>query len=301
MFNLLKSDLYRLFHGKMIYEIIVIMVVCSALAAWAVWFGTTSTFAEMVESNAQAAGETQPSVEAAGGGVTVSIDDTMAGNVSVRGVTYAFAQTFITGGFLSLLAAILTVLFLVGDFDTGFVKNLIGGRRAVYYLERLAVCAILCAIIVAVGLVATGVAFTVAGFGYREPDTIGSFIGFGALAWLHAFAYAAATAAVAWATRSKAASMVFACLVSSAIVGSVGAGLAAQFAGTVLPAWVADAVQWLPCANGRLFGEGARGLLSMEPGLGGFTMWQHVLIVAGVMAVVCSALAMVASRRRDIQ
>ena len=52
VFNLLKSDAYRLMHGKMLWVLTVALLVFVAGAVGLVWFGTTPEFAQMVNEQA---------------------------------------------------------------------------------------------------------------------------------------------------------------------------------------------------------------------------------------------------------
>ena len=53
MFNLLKSDVYRLVHGKMLWVGLAFLALVVVGAAGLVWFATTPEFAQMVNEQAQ--------------------------------------------------------------------------------------------------------------------------------------------------------------------------------------------------------------------------------------------------------
>lgn len=289
MFNLLKSDLYRLWHGKTLKSLGIALVLIAMLDVAVLWWATTPEVASALQGS-MTADVHQVSEEAAPAYTMVTFS-----------LSYVIAQNFVTGGVLSFAVSLVVALFFVQDFDSGYVKNLIGGQRRAYYGGRLVLCAVLSAVIVALAVASCALFLTIAGFEYTNPDTAGRFLCFMGLTWLVAFAYAVATAAVVWATRSKACGAVFAVVVSSGAAGSIVAALAVSFAGTVLPAFVGDAVQWLPAMSSRFFRTGAEGLFVAEAAPGGVVPWLHVLVVSGVLALVCGAIGFAANVRRDVK
>ena len=130
MFNLLKSDVYRLVHGKMLWVGLAFLALVVVGAAGLVWFATTPEFAQMVNEQAQE--------EARQSGATVTITSPNGAGLDAEEVqalnekvissrTYSYGNTFMVG-FLGLILAVLAALLASSDFDTGFAKNVLAGR-----------------------------------------------------------------------------------------------------------------------------------------------------------------------------
>lgn len=306
MFNLLKSDAYRLMHGKMLWALTVALLVFVAGAVGLVWFGTTPEFAQMV--NEQAA-QNMADSPGASGELSTSNDADLTGeevamlnDKSIDSRTYAYGQTFVTGGVLNMLAALFAALFLVSDFDTGFVKSVFAGRarRASYFAEKLVLCGAACALFLLVGMLAVDASYAIAGFSIERVEPMGEYWAWAGLAWLNAMAYVLITAVVAWATRSKAAAVAAAVVVAGGIAASL-IMLAAQALAPAFPMLV-EAVLWLPRSCTRLLGSGALDLFSSSQGvvLPGLAAPGHIALVSCAVISACAALSLTACKRRDV-
>lgn len=157
MFNLLKSDIYRLVHGKMLWVSLALTALFVVGAAGLVWFATTPQFAQMVAEQAEhdqqnatasdyrqddmslsaaettAEGTTEPTPEATAG-MAVRFTDGSGANLTPEEVetlnekelpsrTNAYAQVLVAGGVLAMIVSLVTAIFLASDFETGFAKN----------------------------------------------------------------------------------------------------------------------------------------------------------------------------------
>ncbi|MFR1638471.1 MAG: ATP-binding protein [Eggerthellaceae bacterium] len=162
MYNLLKSDLYRLVHGKMLWVALGCLVVLAAGSGWFVWFGTTlpgaSTTSELAWDSR----------------------------------THTYAQLLIEGGVLPIIVSIMVALLFAGDYETGFAKSVFAGRprRAPYFVERLALCGLLCAAFLLAGAFVADASFAVFGSAYQRVETVGEYWTWLGLAWLEAVARA---------------------------------------------------------------------------------------------------------------
>lgn len=307
MFNLLKSDIYRLVHGRMLWVSLALLIVFVAGVVGLVWFATTPVFAQMVNEQA----ETGQAAEMAGGVVTIvdgsgaelTPDEVETLNEKVLpSRTNSYAQTLISGGILALFVSLAVALFLVNDFETGFAKNVFAGRRrrVVYYLEKLMLCGVLTSVFLLVGIVLTDGGFLLAGFEYRFVETVGEYWGWVALAWLAVMTYATATGMVVLLTRSKAAGIAFAIIIATGILASLVMTVASALA-PALPV-LTDAVKWLPTFSVKLLGPGGIGLLSStgETALAGLTVPTQIALVSAVAIAACTALAAVFGPRKDV-
>ncbi|HIW75495.1 MULTISPECIES: hypothetical protein [Gordonibacter] len=308
MFNLLKSDIYRLVHGKFLWVGLAILVVYVALAVGLVWFGTTPTFAQMVNEQTETgqAAEVGPNATfriTDGSGANLSSEEVTSLNEKViPSRTYSYAQILISVGALTLLICLIIGELLLTDFEAGFAKNIFAGRgrRWVYYAEKLVLCAVVSAVFLLIGMALTDVGFALAGFEHRQTETLGEFWGWVVLAWLAVMMYATATAIAVGLTRSKAVSISFVILVSTGILASVVMTPVAALA-PALPI-LTDLMQWLPTSSVKLLGSGGIGLLSSVEGTAveGLTVPAQIALVAGVVIAACTALAVAVCPRKDV-
>ncbi|OUO88408.1 hypothetical protein B5F44_02825 [Gordonibacter urolithinfaciens] len=301
MFNLLKSDVYRLVHGKMLWVGLAFLALVVVGAAGLVW--TTPEFAQMVNEQAQE--------EARQSGATVTITSPNGAGLDAEEVqalnekvissrTYSYGNTFMVG-FLGLILAVLAALLASSDFDTGFAKNVLAGRgdRRAYFAEKLVLIAVLCGVFLLAGMLLSDAVYAVLGFSYERTETVGEYGSWAVLSWLVLTAYAFLGALIAWATRSKTVGVVFAALVPTGFLESMVLGAAAVLA-PAMPL-VGDAVQWLPLSVQQRLAAGGTGLFEAgASAVAGLPAAAQALIVFGAIAAVCAALSLTACRRRDV-
>ena len=307
MLNLLKSDLYRLVHGKMLWVGLAALLAVVVGAVGLIWFATTPLFAEMV--NEQAANNQA----AANAGSTWNMQLTTPNNADLDAAevealnekvissrTYSYGNTFMVG-FLGLILAVLAALLASSDFDTGFAKNVLAGRgdRRAYFAEKLVLIAVLCGVFLLAGMLLSDAVYAVLGFSYERTETVGEYGSWAVLSWLVLTAYAFLGALIAWATRSKTVGVVFAALVPTGFLESMVLGAAAVLA-PAMPL-VGDAVQWLPLSVQQRLAAGGTGLFEAgASAVAGLPAAAQALIVFGAIAAVCAALSLTACRRRDV-
>lgn len=302
MFNLLKSDIYRLVHGKMLWVGLTFLALVVVGAAGLVWFATTPEFAQMVNEQAQEARQGGATVTlTAPNGADLDASEVQALNEKVIGSrTYSYGNTFMVG-FLGLIVAVLAALLASSDFDTGFAKNVLAGRgdRRAYFAEKLVLVAALCGVFLLAGMLLSDAAYAVLGFSYERTETVGEYWGWAGLSWLVLTAYAFLGALIAWATRSKTVGVVFAALVPTGFVESMALGAAAVLA-PAMPL-VGDAVQWLPLSVQQRLAAGGTGLFDAgASAVAGLSPAAQGLIVFVAIAAVCAALSLTACRKRDV-
>lgn len=304
MFNLLKSDFYRLvrrgdFWGFCIF-IVVAITACAALLSWI----ASPDFAVMVNEQAvDNVGLTAAEQAEAQADLNESMTEAASLNdKAMDSLTHTWAQTFLTGGMLGIFGTAIAVLFLVSDFDHGFVKNLLMSRRGrrIYFAEKLVFIALIQAIMLGLCAAVTTASFAVAGFTYEVVGTPGELALWLGLAWLLSCAYAFIAAVVTWLTRSKWLGTVLAVMVSTGVTGAVVAGLCSGFA-PALP-WLGTVPPWLLHSCTQLLGNSASTLLAVDTGLPvpGLPIWGHVLLVGALWSAACVAVTMAVCRKRDI-
>lgn len=304
MFNLLKSDGYRLVHGKMLWVALALLLAVVACGAGLVWFASTPMFAEMVNE------QTQQNLEESGSALTITTpndadlteDEVQILNEKViDSRTYSYGNTIMVG-FLGVIVSVLAALIAASDFDSGFVKNVLTGRRSRlgYFGGKLVLIALLCGAYLLVGMAASDAAYALAGFTYERVETVAEFWGWTALSWLELTAFAFLAALVVWATRSKVAGILLAALVPSGVAESALMTAAIALA-PAFPA-LGEAVKWLPLSTSKLLAAGGTGLLEAGEGavVAGLPVAGQALLVFGVLAAVCAAVTLAACHRRDV-
>ncbi len=306
MLNLLKSDLYRLARSRFFWALVAItIIVCFAVAAMIAWVASPE-FSHVVSQAAyeQADGQMSPAERAEMEAEMQEEMDAAAlpdGKVMLS-LTHTWAQTFLSGGFLSLIGALVITQFLLADFEGGFVKNVPMGRagRRAYYGEKLLFAALLQAIFLALCTLTTTIGFAVYGFTYQGDDTPTQIALWLALGWLFSCVYAFIGCCVAWLTRSNWGTTTVVVLICSGLVGSIVLMLCDSFA-PAMP-WLGQVHAWLPSGMGELLGSGAATLLVSDPTL--MPAWMlpawHILLVEGLFISACIAVVFAVCRRKDI-
>lgn len=307
MFNLLKSDVYRLVHGKLIWVLLMVNVAVIIVAAGALWWSSTPEFAQMINEQAaqNMAGKESTSVVylANENGSTLTPEEAAILNEAAMGShTHMYAQVLISGGFLATLISLFAALFFMSDFDSGFAKNVLAGRlrRSSYFAEKLVLCALMCAVFLLVSILVSEVAFAVAGFTFDQVENVGQYVGWVVLAWLSLVVYALATAVIEWTVRSKAVGIVFAIVASGGVLASV-VTMAAALLSPAIPL-LATVAEWIPANNFKLLGSGATDLFSsgILTSVNGLADPAHIAVVSGVVIAVCAVLALTVCKRKDV-
>lgn len=216
MFNLLKSDIYRLVRGKMLWAGLACLALVVVGAAGLIWFATTPEFAQMVNEQVQDTRQSDATATLTSpNGADLDAEEVQVLNEKViSSRTYSYGNTFMVG-FLGLIVAVLAALLASSDFDTGFAKNVLAGRgdRRAYFAEKLVLIAALCGVFLLAGMLLSDAVYAVLGFSYRYTETVGEYWSWAGLTWLVLTAYAFLGALIAWATRSKTVGVVLAALV----------------------------------------------------------------------------------------
>ncbi len=271
MFNLLKSDMYRIVRSKTFWVFSGLCVVMMVGVAAMMAYFSSPEFAAMVNENlVQHADLTveeraEAQVELAEAQADLAEAQVLNGK-ELHSITAMWASNFLNGGFLGIITSALVVLFLVRDLKSGFIKNLNMSRtgRVRYYAEKLVVVALLDAFFLALCSVCSVVAFTAFGFTFQVGEGAGAVALWMLLAWLAMFAYSCLAACVAWLTRSEAISITFSVIVCSCMAGAFLVQLSLLLA-NALP--VFEAFQnWTIVGGVSALTQGANALFVQDPG-----------------------------------
>lgn len=306
MFNLLKSDLYRLVRSKLLWGYLIVAVALYFLVAGMGAFVASPEFAHMVVEADDAPAASAPSAPDAAMDPAdqedILADAETLGGMEMTSLSSTWSQTFFSGGFLGVMSSALAVLFLFRDFDHGFVRTLPMGRRGRwrYYGEKLILSALITAGFTLFSAAFTTIAFAAFGFSYLGQNAVGELALWLLLVWLVATAYCFICNVIMWMTRTKWMGPVAAIAISSTMVGSFLVA-AAEIFKPAFPA-LQDLCALLPVGAAKLLSPGAQGLLAA--GQGTLAPWlcpaAQIAATALLWLVVFAIIALTACRRRDL-
>lgn len=261
--SMVRSNLYRLCHGSLFWGYVVVYACVMVLVAAMFWsFSSYGPWGYFM--------------------------DGFMGEVDLSSFDL-YGQTFMSGGFMAILVAVLCEVFFVRDFTSGFMKNLlqIRGGRASYVAAASLTCLGVTAFFALLGAVLTEMLFRVFGFG---PYLVFSGVGEVALLLfqytLVTMAYVQIVLFVVVAFRSNALGVAVVCFVVS--------GICENLLQLALAFFCKDVPALRDCLDGYL----APTLSALANGpLAG----SHVYVVAGATIAVAFAASLVAMVRKDVK
>ncbi|NMM97451.1 hypothetical protein [Bifidobacterium olomucense] len=288
MFNLLHSDLYRLIHGRKFWVVTVLSVLLTAgllvtLVLLGGAAGATQTDADGVTVTANAAGLTAS-------GLVMDSHTAMLSSSGLGG-----------GSMLAMFVAVLAVLAVMDDWDAGFAKNLLAGRRgrSGYVAGRLVLAVLLTVWNMVVAIASLELACLALGVRFRHAERVGVYLGFCGLKILGVVTFVLIVVALTMIVRSKAFGVAAAVLVGAGILGSL-ANIVLSSAAMYLP-WMARLTPWLPSNNVKLYTDGT-GLFATTAGGAslGMPVWAHALICFAGWIILSVGTTLLVNRRRDV-
>ncbi|NHM15101.1 hypothetical protein GMI69_00210 [Eggerthellaceae bacterium zg-887] len=294
MLNLLKSDVYRLVHGKKLWVGAAVVVVMALAVAGMAWWIATPQFADMVNASIG-----QPD----GADLAVSGDEPAAplNEAVMDNFTHTVDQVLVGTGILTVLVSVLAGRVVLDDFSSRFVQSVFTVRRSRwdYYAEKLLLAAMLAAAFTLLADGAVAAAFALFGFSYDVVQPIGEIALWTVLVWLVTTAFTWLSCVVAWLTRSKGALDAWAVLVSTTFLGSMVQFLCTTFGVGVpllenLPNFLLSNCVVLLSTQGLGLVETYPLLLAPSVGIAGW-----VSIVSALWLVAAAAVTFVACRRKD--
>ena len=208
MLNMIKMEVYRMFHTKSAYIIMLVMVFCVLFTNYMSFdeynaeteaMKTAPVNAEVSYTDSQGGENETPNL-----GLTVTLPTTPGERVTVYDLFFANVQ----GKFIALFIAIFTVIFSNADLNSGFVKNTAGQVRNRFGLVAAkTVAVVLYTILTLVIFTILEVISARVLFGYLEWGNVGEFLSyFGIQAVLHC-AFMIVLTAVSVILRSNVLSM----------------------------------------------------------------------------------------------
>lgn len=284
MFNLLRSDCYRLVHSRRFWVAgVAVVLICIGVPL--------SVYLVMVYGDAES-----------------ELD--MVEMASRTLTSHSSALTYIAifkSGTIPTVVAIMAALSLAEDFDSRFVTTLLAGRRdrSGYYLAKFVMVALMAVWYSMLAIVTLELTLVAFGFRYAEPEGLGVYLAFVGLNVLGVMAFASLAAAATLIARSKAFGVAMAVMGGTELIGVTVLGLASMLSGAA--PWVGQAATWLPTyainllTDGRALAAtvGSTGIVAADPPLG-MPIWVHALVCfLGWIALACGA-TLLANRRRDL-
>lgn len=305
MLNLLRSDLYRLAHQPQTWVMAGVSVALCVLVVVMLAWVASPDFAAYVNDQTTAEMERAAS-EAERAEIEADTQEALAEVEPLNGkvmpsMTYTWANSLLSGGFLGIMGSIMVVLFLSADFKGGFMRSLVMDRRGRlrYYVEKLVFAAIIQALLLALCVLVTAAAFAMCGFTYQTIDTAGEVALWLVLAWLVMCTYAFIVSCIMWLTRSEWMGGSCAVAISSGILGLVVVSVV-QLLSLGLP-WLAEVPHLIPFGCVQLLGNGAAPLFEAgaAPVLG-LPPVGAILVVEAVYLALSIAVVLGVCRRKDI-
>ncbi|KFI52765.1 ABC transporter permease [Bifidobacterium biavatii] len=289
MFNLLRSDLYRLIHGRKFWIVTALSVLLTA--------GLLTTLILLGAATGAAQTDTD--------GVSVTANATAGLAATARMMdshTAMLASSGMGGGsILAMCVAVLAVLAVMDDWDTGFVKNLVAGRRSrtPYVASRLLLSFLLTAWNAIVAIVALELSCLALGVRFRHTESIGAYLGFCGLKILGTTTFVLIAVALAMIVRSKAFGVAVAVLVGAGVIGSL-TNIVLSMIAAYMP-WLGQLTPWLPSNNVKLYADSAGLFATTAGGVSlGIPVWAHALICFAGWIVLSAGAALLVNRRRDV-
>lgn len=287
MLNLLRSDVYRLIHGRKLWVGSLMLVVCSAgLLAGVITF----------------VGGYDGAID---GDITAAVARTLPSHSAM--LTYS---SMFRGGLVAGVVSVVAALAVGEDRESGLAKNLfssgIGRRR--YVVEKMALTALLALWYSLLSVVALEITFAALGFRYESAEPALAWLGFVVLLVLGVTVYAVIAATVALVTGSRVASCATAVAVGFQMVGGVLTGLAGMAPERF--GWIQRLAAWLPISNMNMLEdtrslcsdvlpEGVRSFLTAGVVDLGMPVWAHAAACFLGWLAVCWAVTLLVVCRRD--
>jgi ABC-type transport system involved in multi-copper enzyme maturation permease subunit len=282
IFNLLRSDIYRLVRGRKFWVTMLMTVLITA--------GLYILMIVSIDQGMIDGSEMDPSDYA----VASRTLPTHSGMLSLMG--------YGNGGVMPTVASVLAVLVVLEDFDTGYIKGLMTSRRARtgYYAERMLIVSLLTIWMSVVAIVSLEITSWAFGFHYQHGESPVAYFQYLAIVMLGAIAYALIVSALTLTVRNKAFGIAAALLVGTGMIGGT-LMMAVQRFGERLP-WLQTISHWLPVYNNTLYTDSASLFSIGGPGTNGLGLpvWLHVLICFAGWIALASGMTLLINHKRDM-
>ena len=216
MFSLLRMDAYRLFKSTSFW-------VCMAVSVGIILFGVcTIWLVSNIDLPASSSGGVIVSVgEFPDEEEMIDAEEAMSTLTNLDVLTY-LGNMGVSRDLLGIIIAIFAALFIAGEFETGFVKNVLTSakNRRSYFVSKALVLLIAIVVFFLVSTVVAFIAGLVAGFSLTAVP-IGEAFAWSGLVILNFWAFAMLVALFSWLSKTKTAGLLVGMLVAAGIVGGI--------------------------------------------------------------------------------
>lgn len=291
MFNVLRMDIYRMFKSTSFWVCMAVVAGMIAFTVLSLWLVSNMSFEQGVE------GVTISSTQANESGIFISSGDLdssdmediaqakdVVGNLDLL---HYLGNMSVSGEFVGVLAAIFAALFIAGEFESGFSKNVFSSlkKRRSYFASKMLMLLLAVVIFFAIACIVAIVGALIAGFSVTAVP-IGDFALWAALSILSFWALAMLTALFAWLTKTKTGALLIGIFVGVGMVGGIIASLVGLFPDI---SFVKDLTLY---ANWAVLSGGMEGLATSDT--------VRVACVGGAYLLLYSLLGMFILQKRDI-
>lgn len=257
--SMMRAVLYRTMHSTLFRVYTVTMAVICLVLPLAIWLSQ------------------QPDL---------GLGNIIEGDLASLTLLQFYGSGYVSGSFLAMFAAVYVASFAAADFKTGYVKNLVQaqGGRVSYAVSLVAVALLATLWFMVVGIAVTAVSLPVVGQSYLMP-TFADALLWVAQVLLVVSAYAAVALLVVAITKSEAAGIVAAIMLSGGVAEMALSLVLSNI--PVLPMAVRT------CLDGYLAADLAQLAVGMAPE-------ANALVEGGLTLAVAAVLVAVVLRRRRL-
>ena len=325
MLSLIRSDLYRLAHGKMVYVALALLVAYFGMTAYSNYQSSQPEgIAQMEQDVVQMKQWDADPENIAQMEQTIR---TFKTRTFIGGYTDADVVGIAPGGLLGAILCMLAALFCYQDSSAGFAKSQLpaftghrmsGSRppmgRGAYYAGKLLTIAILDAVFLVITVILGIISQALLGFVPSNPEPAWQIALWMLLTWLLLCGYTYFAAAACWTIRSSTAGIILSALAGAQGLESlvmVALSSATRIANSAALSNLTAAVgRWLPTTSTDILLNGAAALF----GSGGDNAWEaavqalattahpftHVLMTGLVFCAATGMIAVAIARKRDV-
>lgn len=230
MANIFRMDMYRLVRSVSFWVGLAVLIATTIIATFSIWYISSPEYAELMK-------------QAIDSGATVTA--TVGGSEAEMAEVVALSDLFmhmdlleylgsmqLSGGVLALIVVLIVTLFVSGDFETGFSKNVFTAQRSrvSYFISKSLTALVIAVVYFVITMIASFIAAQLAGFDLTISP-ISEIVSWSLLVILILWAMSMMVTLVCWVFRSKVAAVVWGIAVTAGLIGQALQLLLALFPG----------------------------------------------------------------------
>lgn len=236
MFNAFRMDFYHLTKSKSFYICALVILGINILVAAMLWFVNTPSFAEFAKNSGAAinisTGTGISSTAPSGASDYAEVQDEIYALFTNTDALSLVGNVLLDGGFLALIIALFSVIFLSGDFDTGFIKNIFTTKisRGQYFASKMLMVVMVATMYAIFALVTLLALFALVGID-MQMNPLQDMVAWTLLAILLTTALSSLASLFVWLFRSRVAAVIAAIFLSTGMIMSLIEALLSLFEG----------------------------------------------------------------------